>query len=219
MELLLYSHPQWFEAAVPNLFGSRDQFQGQWLFHGWGWGGVQVSNGEQWGTADEASLAHWLLTSCWAARFLISHRLIPGWLTLGGNLEMIGVYKKCVFSKKSVSLSLTLFRHWENRLNHVWTVNCCDHVGSIKMNWFSWVQSFYFLTILFLYFSLCWVFVAVWGFSLAAVTGGYSLVAGRGHLISVASLVLGHGLQGMQAPAVAAPRLHNTGSIIAAHGF
>ena len=68
-----------------------------------------MSNGEQRGTADEASLAHRLLTSGWAARFLIGHRLMPGWPTLGGNLGMIAVYKKCVFSKESVSL--TLFRH------------------------------------------------------------------------------------------------------------
>ena len=49
--------------AVPNLFGTRDQFRGRQFFHGqWrGWGGVgsggNASDGEQWGTADKASLA------------------------------------------------------------------------------------------------------------------------------------------------------------------
>ena len=42
------------------------------------------------------------------------------------------------------------------------------------------------------------------GFSLVAVSGGYS-VAVPGLLIAMASLVSGHGLWGMQASAVAAP--------------
>ena len=44
------------------------------------------------------------------------------------------------------------------------------------------------------------------GFSLVAVSGGYS-VAVPGLLIAMASLVSGHGLWGMQASAVAAPGL------------
>ena len=44
---------------------------------------------------------------------------------------------------------------------------------------------FFFLIILLLYFRLCWVFVAVWPFSLVAVTG---------LLIKAASLVEEHGL-------------------------
>ena len=46
---------------------------------------------------------------------------------------------------------------------------------------------------LFIYFWLHWVFVAVRGLSLVAVSGGYS-VAVRELLIAVASLVAEHGL-------------------------
>ena len=55
--------------AVPNLFGTRDQFRGRQFFHGW-WGdgsGGNASDGEQWGAADEALLARRLLTSCCVA--------------------------------------------------------------------------------------------------------------------------------------------------------
>ena len=41
---------------------------------------------------------------------------------------------------------------------------------------------------------LCWVFVAVSGLSLVAASEGYSLVAVRGLLIAVASLVAEHWL-------------------------
>ena len=46
---------------------------------------------------------------------------------------------------------------------------------------------------LFIYFWLCWVFVAACGLSLVAASGGYS-VAVRGLLIAVASLVAEHRL-------------------------
>ena len=49
--------------------------------------------------------------------------------------------------------------------------------------------TFYF----FFYFWLCWVIVAVHGFSLVAVSRGYSLVAGHGLLTVLASLVAQHG--------------------------
>ena len=45
---------------------------------------------------------------------------------------------------------------------------------------------------LFIYW-LCWVFVAAWT-SLAAASGGYTLVVICGLLIAVASLVAEHGL-------------------------
>ena len=49
-----------FRAAVPIIFGARDQFYGRQFFHGGGMGGDgsggNASNGEQWGAADEASL-------------------------------------------------------------------------------------------------------------------------------------------------------------------
>ena len=47
---------------------------------------------------------------------------------------------------------------------------------------------------LFIYFWLCWFFVAVQGLSLVVASRGYSLVAGCGLLIAVASLVAEHGL-------------------------
>ena len=43
-------------------------------------------------------------------------------------------------------------------------------------------------------FWLCRVFTAAWAFSLAVLSGGYSLVAVCGLLIAVASLVAEHGL-------------------------
>ena len=48
----------------------------------------------------------------------------------------------------------------------------------------------------------CYVFVAMHGISLAAVSGGYSLIAVHGLLIVVASLVGELGLQDGQASAV-----------------
>ena len=45
---------------------------------GWGDGsGGNVSDGERWGAADEASLARPPLTSCCAAWFLTGGRLVP----------------------------------------------------------------------------------------------------------------------------------------------
>ena len=187
MELLLYSHPQWFEAAVPNLFGSKDQFQGQWLFHGRGWGG-----GEQWGTMGNS---RWSFT-CSLAAYLLLGSPVPNkpqtdtWLAnpgreLGNDRS---IQKMCLFQEISKSYPI-----WENRLNHVWTVNCCEHVGSIRLNWFFWVQSFYFLIILFILFFTVLGLCCCVRFSLAVVSGGYSLVAVHGLLLSVASLVLEHG--------------------------
>ena len=47
------------------------------------------------------------------------------------------------------------------------------------------------------FFGLPWVFVVAHGLSLAAASGGYSLVAVHGLLIAVASLVAEHELQGL----------------------
>ena len=44
---------------------------------GAGGSGGNASDGEQWGAADEASLARLPLTSCCAAWFLIGHGLVP----------------------------------------------------------------------------------------------------------------------------------------------
>ena len=54
----------------------------------------------------------------------------------------------------------------------------------------------------FICFWLLWVFIAVRGFSLVAVCG---------LLIATASLVVEHGLQGVQASVVAAPGLSRCG--------
>ena len=62
-------------AAAPNLFGTGDQFCGRQFFSWWGDGSDgNVSDGEQWGAADEASLSRLPLTSCCVARFLTGHR-------------------------------------------------------------------------------------------------------------------------------------------------
>ena len=47
---------------------------------------------------------------------------------------------------------------------------------------------------IFIYFWLHWVFVAVRGLSLVAMSGGYSFLAVRRLLVAVASLVEEHGL-------------------------
>ena len=55
-------------------------------------------------------------------------------------------------------------------------------------------KSFFFL-IVFIYFWLCWVFVAVGELSVVVVNGGDSLVVVCGFLIALTSLVAGHRLQ------------------------
>ena len=72
---------------------------------------------------------------------------------------------------------------------------------------------------LFVYFWLHWVFVAVHGLSLLVESGHYSLVALRGLLIEVASLVAEHGLCGVWASVVAGCGLLTTGSVVVLHGL
>ena len=57
---------------------------------------------------------------------------------------------------------------------------------------------------------LCWLFVAVHGLSLVAVSGGYS-VAAHGLLIAVASLVVEHRLQGVWTSVVVTRGLSSCG--------
>ena len=45
----------------------------------------------------------------------------------------------------------------------------------------------------FIYFWLCWVFVAVQAFPLVAASGGYSLIVVHGLLIAMASVFAEHG--------------------------
>ena len=52
---------------------------------------------------------------------------------------------------------------------------------------------FFFLSYLFIYFWLHWVFVGARGLSVVAVSGGYSSFVVRGLLIVVASVVAEHG--------------------------
>lgn len=61
---------------------------------------------------------------------------------------------------------------------------------------------FFFKCYLFIYCWLCWVFVAAYGFSLVAESGGNSQVAVCGPLIAMASLIPEHGLKDMQASVV-----------------
>ena len=56
----------------------------------------------------------------------------------------------------------------------------------------------------FLYFWLCWVFIAVCGLSLVVTSGGYSLGMVFGPPIAVASLVADHRFQSTQASALVA---------------
>ena len=69
-------------AAVPKPSGTRDWFPGRQFLHGRRGGrdgsGGNVSDGEQWGAADEASPARPPLSSCCAARFLTD------WSAAGG---------------------------------------------------------------------------------------------------------------------------------------
>ena len=54
------------------------------------------------------------------------------------------------------------------------------------------------------------------GLSLVVESGGYSLAAACGFLVSAACLGE-HGLQGAQASVVAAPGLYSTGSVVVIH--
>ena len=73
---------------------------------------------------------------------------------------------------------------------------------------------FVFKVILFIYW-LCWVFIFLlhMGFSVVAVSWGYSSVVAHRLLIVVASLVAEHGLQHAWAQVVAAPRLWSMGLV------
>ena len=70
-------------AAVPNLFGTRDRFHGGQFFHGrggaegvaWDGSGGNASGGEP--QMKLRSLARPPLTSCCAARFLTGHGPLP----------------------------------------------------------------------------------------------------------------------------------------------
>ena len=59
----------------------------------------------------------------------------------------------------------------------------------------------------FAYFWQCWVFVAEHSLSLVLASRCFSLVEVRWLLILIASLIAEHGLQGMWASVVMAPRL------------
>ena len=70
--------------------------------------------------------------------------------------------------------------------------------------------------IFFIYFWLCWVFLAAWAF-LQLWRAGSSLVAVHGLLIAVASLIGEHRLQGEQASVVPACGLSSCGSWVLGH--
>ena len=83
----------------------------------------------------------------------------------------------------------------------LWSECICDglRVSTGPFFFFFLFKDFY----LFVYFWLCWVFIAAQAF-LYVASEGYSLVE---LLIGVASLLGEHGLEGAQASAVAAPGL------------
>ena len=56
------------------------------------------------------------------------------------------------------------------------------------------VLFFFVNIILFIYFCLCWIFIAAEAFSVVMESGGCSLVVVLGLLLAVASLVGEHGL-------------------------
>ena len=66
-------------------------------------------------------------------------------------------------------------------------------MGHVRITGCIWRRAFCLL-ILFTYFWLHWVLVAVHGLSQVVSSGGYSLVVVLGFLIVVASLVAEHGL-------------------------
>ena len=67
-------------------------------------------------------------------------------------------------------------------------------------------RSLLLLPSIFIYFWLCWVFIAARVFSLVVASGGYSLVAMRELLIAMTSIVQ-HRLWGMWASVVVGPKL------------
>ena len=77
-------------------------------------------------------------------------------------------------------------------------------------------SSYFKITISFLSFWLCWVFIALHGHSLVTATGGSSLVTVRGLLIATASLFAELRLLDMRASLVLAPRLQSADSVIVA---
>ena len=90
----------------------------------------------------------------------------------------------------------------------------CSHLSKAKSlihHRLAYIYIYIILCIyILMYFWLCWVFVV--GFSLVAVSRGYSLVGVHGLLIVVASLVVEHRLQGTRASVVAARGLSSCGS-------
>ena len=77
------------------------------------------------------------------------------------------------------------------------------------------LEFYFFLKIfiiLLIYFWLLWVFVALRGLSLVVAARGYSLVAMRGLLRAVASLIEDPWVRGMRATGVTARRVGSWGS-------
>ena len=70
----------------------------------------------------------------------------------------------------------------------------------------------FFNYVFYFYFWLCWVVVSEWAFYIVSASRGYSLHAMQGLLIEAASLVVEHGLQGLQSSAAAEPWLNSCGS-------
>ena len=88
-------------------------------------------------------------------------------------------YSRDIISPGSIFSSISYFGD-SHRLQ-----NCCDTGLGFVCLLFNLINKF---------FQLCWVFVAAWGFALVVASDGYSTVAVSKRHISVASLVVEHGL-------------------------
>ena len=91
---------------------------------------------------------------------------------------------------------------WEDPLEKVmttrsnvlaWEIPCAEEPGGLQSVGSQRIRH-ELVTKLFLFFWLCWVFVAARGFSLVTTSRGSSLVVVCGPLIALASLVAEHGL-------------------------
>ena len=83
-----------------------------------------------------------------------------------------------------------------SELNLSWDLLAsCTWMTISFLGWEVFSYYFFFIKFIYLfYFWLCWVFIAVHGFSLVVASGGYSLVVMPGLLIVLASLVAECGL-------------------------
>ena len=117
-------------------------------------------------------------------------------------------------------------------LHLLYSFICWWALGVLPLSWLFWLVlhehrgAHNFFIILFFFLAVLGLHCCA-GFSLIAVSGGYSPVVVRGRLLAVACLVVGHRLWGVQASVAAVQRLNSssssklqsTGSVVMAHGL